>query len=284
MTAKRHMGARQIIVIGDTHCNSTLGLCLPDGHRLDDGGRYMPSPFQIKLWELWRNLCGDWIPRVTKGEPWDLVLNGDAIDGDHHKTPTIISRNLQDQYRVAKETLSGIVQDCRDSGGRYYHVRGTEAHVGPSAQEEERLAEALGAEPDKTGNHSRWRLRRMLGDHLVTFRHHIGGGASQAYEGTALTKTQVNQMTDAGRWGRRVAQVDVRSHRHRYAKWEKDGAQGHYITIVTPGWQGLTPFSHRMSDPQEPEFGAVLVRHGDEEIYSRSKVYSIPEDDDDVSD
>ena len=270
--------ARQIVVISDTHCNSTIGLCRPEGHRLDDGGTYLPSPFQRKLWGLFDDLCKNWIPSVTKGEPWDLVINGDAIDGDHHKTPTIISRNLQDQFRVARDTLQGIVKQCRSSGGVYGHVRGTEAHVGPSAQEEERLAEALGAVPDEAGNHSRWRLKRMMGNHLVTFRHHIGGGASQAYEGTALTRSQANQFTDAGRWGRPMPQVDVRAHRHRYAKWEKDGRDGHYIVVVCPGWQGLTPFSHRMSDPQEPEFGAILVRLGDSEIYTRSKVYSIAEE------
>lgn len=269
---------RNIVVIADTHCNSTIGLCLPEGHRLDDGGRYTPSPFQTQLWCLFQDLRQSWIPKVTKGEPWHLVINGDSIDGDHHKTPTIISRNMQDQFRVARDTLHPIVRECHASGGDLYMVRGTEAHVGPSAQEEERLAEALGAVPNKVGNYSRWRLKLMLGDHLVSFRHHIGGGASQAYEGTALTKTQAGQFSDAGRWGRRVAQVDVRAHRHRYAKWEKDGRAGHFITVVVPGWQGLTPFSHRMSEPQEPEFGAVLVRLGDEEIYTRSMVYSLPDD------
>lgn len=271
----RQKPVRNIIVIADTHCNSTIGLCRPDGHRLDDGGTYLPSKFQTALWSMFENMCEEWIPRVTKKEPWDLVINGDSIDGDHHRTPTIISRNMQDQFRVARDTLSPIVKQCKSSGGKLFMVRGTEAHVGPSAQEEERLAEALGATPDSNGNFSRWKLYRNLGGHLCMFRHHIGGGQSQAYEGTALTKTQANQFTDAGRWGRRVAQVDVRAHRHRYAKWEKDGTHGHYITVVVPGWQGMTPFSHRMSDPQEPEFGAVLVRVGDEEIFTRSKVYSI---------
>lgn len=272
------MTARQIIAIGDTHCNSTIGLCRPEGHRLDDGGTYHPSSFQVDLWNLFQDFCQSWIPRVTKGEPWDLVINGDAIDGDHHRTPTIISRNLQDQFRVARDTLSPIVTQCRASGGRYYHVRGTEAHVGPSAQEEERLAEALGAVPDSKGRYSRWRLKKRLGDHLVMFRHHIGTSSSQAYEGTALTKTQAEQMTNAGLWGRRVAQVDVRAHRHRYAKWEKDGRDGHYIVVVLPCWQGLTPFSHKMSSPVDPEFGGVIVRLGDEEIYTRSKVYSIEQE------
>lgn len=278
MSRSRAAQTRNIVVISDTHCNSTIGLCLPEGHRLDDGGWYKPSEFQLSLWGLFQDFCNDWIPRVTKGEPWDLVINGDAIDGDHHRTPTIISRNMQDQFRVARDTLSGIVKLCKESGGEYGHVRGTEAHVGPSAQEEERLAEALGAKPDKSGNFSRWRLRRLLGNHLVSFRHHIGGGASQAYEGTALTKTQTSQFADSGRWGRQVAQVDVRGHRHRYGKWEKDGKDGHYITVVSPGWQGLTPFTHRMSDPQEPEFGGLLIRLGDEEIYTRSKVYSIEQE------
>lgn len=277
--SRRAKPARQIVVIADTHCNSTIGLCRPEGHRLDDGGTYLPSRFQRKLWALFEELRGEWIPRVTKGEPWDLVINGDAIDGDHHKTPTIISRNMQDQFRVARETLGGIVGECKASGGSYCHVRGTEAHVGPSAQEEERLAEALGAVPDGSGNFSRWRLTRKLGDHVVTFRHHIGGGASGGYEATALSKTQHAQFAEAGRWGRDVAQVDVRSHRHRFGEWKKHGKYGYVITVVTPCWQGLTPFSHRMSDPTEPEFGAIIVRVGDEEIYTRSKVYSIAEDD-----
>lgn len=272
MRRVRQKPATQAVCISDPHCASTLGLCLPEGHRLDDGGWYKPSRLQKKVWSIWEDeFWGGWAKRVTKGEPWDLIINGDAIDGDHHATPTIISSNLHDQFRSAMDCLAPVVKACRESGGRYYHVRGTEAHVGQSAQEEERLAEALGAEPDEEGNFSRWELWKRVGGALCHFTHHIGTTGSQAYESTALMKEMVEAFVEAGRWGDEPPQVVVRAHRHRCMGITIPTKDGYGIVAVTPGWQLKTPFTFKVAGARvgQPQFGGLLIRAGDEELHTR---------------
>jgi hypothetical protein len=263
--------AKQAIVVSDTHCASTLGLCSPNGHKLDDGGMYKPSRLQKKVWGIWEEFWGDWVPKVTKGEPYDLIINGDAIDGDHHNTTTIISRNLHDQYRAAKDCLEPQVARCLGSGGRYYHVRGTEAHVGQSAQEEERLAEALGAVPDEEGNYSRWELWKRIGGALTHFTHHIGTTGSQAYESTALMREMVEAFVESGRWGDTPPQVVVRSHRHRCMSITIPTKEGYGIVTVSPGWQLKTPYTFKIAGARvgQPQFGGLLIRAGHEELHSR---------------
>ena len=261
-----------IIVVSDTHCASTLGLCHPDGHKLDDGGWYKPSNLQRKVWTIWEEeFWNDWVPKVTKREPFDLVVNGDAIDGDHHNTTTIISRNLHDQHRAAVECLGPAVRLCLASGGRYYHVRGTEAHVGQSAQEEERLAQALGAVPDEEGNYSRWDIWKRVGGALCHFTHHIGTTGSQAYESTALMKEMVESFVEAGRWRDEPPQVVVRSHRHRCLTISMPTSDGYGIVAVTPGWQLKTPYTFKIPGARvgQPQFGGLLIRAGDEEAHVR---------------
>lgn len=64
---------RNLIVFSDSHCGCRLALCPPDGIYLDDGGRYLPSAFQKKLWHWWREFWDVWVPEVTRGEPYVIT-------------------------------------------------------------------------------------------------------------------------------------------------------------------------------------------------------------------
>lgn len=270
-----------IIVVSDTHCGCRLGLCPPDGVALDDGGTYLPSNLQLKVWSMWREFWDDWVPRVTKGEPYDLVFNGDGLDGVHHGSTTQVSHNMEDQQAIALACLMDPVAKCKQSGGRYYHIRGTEAHVGKSAVEEERLAKALGAVPNDEGQHARWELWKRIGagkGHLCHFLHHIGSTGSSAYESTAVHKELVESFVEAGRWGDEPPQVIVRSHRHRHYEVRIAVGQGYGISTVTPAWQLKTPFVYRIPGARlaQPQFGGVLIRAGDEDgLYTRFKVWRL---------
>lgn len=274
---------RQAIVISDTHCNSTFGLCRPEGHKRDKTGDYHPSKLQLEIWRCWEHFWTEWVPNVTRGEPWDLVINGDAIDGDHHQTPEIISRNMTDQHRAARDTLQGCVNMCKASGGSYYHVRGTFAHVGQSAANEELLAEQLGAVQGQDGAYSHYRLKLRLGHQdrsvLVQFRHHIGTSFSPVSKGTALVRAQAASYYQAGKWKREIPQFKVFSHRHTHGQWLEVGADGKCIVVVTPGWQGITPWAQGKADILDAEFGGILIRVGDEEAYIREQVYCIEQED-----
>jgi hypothetical protein len=247
------------VVVSDLHCGCQLGLCPARGVRLDGGGRYEPSPLQRTMWAWWLDLWTTWLPQVTRGEPWGVIVNGDTTDGRHHGSTTQISQNLSDQAAIAYEVLAPVALKCE---GRLYMVRGTEAHVGPSAEEEEALAQRLGAIPDDAGNRARYELWKRIGPRLVHVLHHIGSTSSAGYEATAVHRELVEAYAEAGRWREDPPDAIVRSHRHRYLETRLGGAAGNAIAVVTPGWQLKTPFAYKIAGARQsrPQLGGIVLR------------------------
>jgi hypothetical protein len=262
-----------LIVISDLHCGCRLGLCPPEV-QLDDAAIYTQTPIQRDIWKRWGEFWTVWIPRATKGEPFAVVLNGDALDGVHHRAVTQISHNLTDQARIAKAVLRPVVEACE---GRYYHIRGTEAHVGPSGQEEERLAEELGAIPDAEGRHARWELWIEVGVGLVHITHHIGTASGLAYETTAIQKEAEQALVEAARWDERFPDVLVRSHRHRNAETRLKTKHGFLTACTTPGWQAKTPFVFKIAGGRQtqPQIGGTLVRSDETDIYTLHRLWNL---------
>ncbi len=265
-----------IIVISDQHFGCEMGLFPLDKFRLDGGGYYYPSPLQKKVRWMWDYFWKEWVPEVTKGEDYIVVNNGDAIDGVHHGSVTQFSQNLAVQKDFAVTCLLPIIENKKCA--RYYHIRGTEAHVGKSSQYEEEIAQTLKAKPDDNGNYARWELWYSMQKKLIHFSHHIGTTGSSAYESTAVYKEMVEQFVDAGRWGDQPPDVVVRSHRHRQFETRIATKNGYGISLVTPGWQLKTPFVHKLPGGRAstPQMGGYLIRHGDEDqIFTRFKVWRI---------
>jgi hypothetical protein len=211
---------------------------------------------------------------VTRGEPFAVVLNGDAVDGKHHKAVTQVSQNLTDQARIAKMVLQPVVEACE---GRYYHLRGTESHVGASGQDEERLAEELNAIPDEDGRYARWELWIEIGVGLIHLTHHIGTAGSLAYETTAVHKELEQSFVEAARWGDRHPDVVIRSHRHRNVETRIQTANGFATACTTAGWQAKTPFVYKIVGGRQtlPQIGGTLVRSGDEDVYTRHALWNL---------
>ncbi len=257
---------RNIVVVSDLHCGCQLGLCPPGGARLDEGGQYQPNKLQRKLWTIWHKFWREFVPAATKGEPYAVVVNGDSIDGSHHNSTHQITHNLEDQSQIAYEVLRPIADLCN---GRFFMVRGTEAHVGKSGLEEERLAKRLGAVRNEGGQHSRYDLWMRCGDGLVHLLHHIGTTSSSAHESSALNAELIAEFVEAARWNDRPADVTVRSHRHRYIDVRFMTARGIATSVCTPGWQGKTPFAWKIAGARlaPPQWGGIVIRHGDRRLF-----------------
>lgn len=264
---------RSIIIVSDTHCGCRLGLFPDQSLRMDDGITVNGSNLQGKMWDYWLEFWNQWVPDVTHGEPYIVVMNGDSVDGVHHGSKTQVSHNFADQERIALACLTDVAERAHT----YYHIRGTEAHVGKSGENEEMLARKLGAKPDDYGHYARWELWLELHGHLCHFTHHVGVTGASAYESTAVYKEMVEGYVDAGRWGRTPPQVIVRSHRHRHLEVRTPSRDGHSIVTVTPGWQLKTPFTYRLPGARQtqPQVGGVLVRVGDRQLFTDSRVWDI---------
>lgn len=262
---------RNLIVFSDTHFGCQFGLCPPEGVDLDGGGHYTPSKLQCDVWTWWEEFWNEWVPRVTRGEPFNVCLNGDAMDGRHHGSTTQISQNLADQQKLAVAVLKPwVVERCE----RFFLIRGTEAHSGPAGENEERLGKALGAVPDKIGNYARFELWIRVGGKggpLCHILHHIGTTGSKHYESTAPQSEYVNELVEAAQKGVEPPDFSIRSHRHRYIKPQNPSEHHEAGCVVTPGWQLKTPFIFRTAGGRvsQPQFGGILIRQGDEEFYTR---------------
>lgn len=273
MAKKKIQKINNLIVVSDLHCGCRLGLCPSDLVSLDDGGTYESSKEQKKVWACWEEFWYKWVPQATHNEPYAVCINGDAIDGVHHGATTQISHNLMDQGRIAAAILRPIKELCE---GRLYVIRGTEAHVGQSGCEEERLAESLGAIPDAEGRYARYELWARVGKGLTHISHHISTTGTSAYESTAVTKELAESYCEAGRNRLEPPDVVVRSHRHRHIEVRVPTKLGYGISFTTPGWQLKTPFSYRIPGGRvtTAQVGGSLIRQGDIDLYTRHKVWS----------
>lgn len=279
------METNNIVVVSDTHCGCRLGLCPGEGIALDDGGHYRPSRLQKKLWGMWREFWDEWVPWATRGEPYTIIHNGDAINGKPHGATTNVSDNRIDQQRIAERCI--LPEREKKLVQEYFHIRGTEAHVGKAGEDEEALAITLGAKPNPQGMHARYDLWKSIGDgKLVHALHHVGTTGSAAYEATAVHKELVESFTEAVRWDDVRPDVIVRSHRHRcieikipVGRHRKSGqlGTGTAMAVVTPAWQGKTPFAWKIPGARlsTPQFGGVLIRWADGELFTRTKVWTV---------
>jgi len=266
-----------IVVVSDLHCGSTVGLCPPHKiERPEGGGGYTIGRGQKDLWKRWRYFWDVFVPSATRGEQFTVVVNGDVLDGDHHDTTFIISRDLTVQRKIAKEILEPILDACR---GRLYFVAGTEAHTGKSGTEERGLAEELKARRDKWGNILPGELWLKCGPWLGQFAHHIGVTSSQAYDTSAVRRELNDIYAECAASAERPPDFLVRSHRHRRVEVripsrhpEQDA-----IAFVTPGWQLKTPFSYRTAGGRntQPQLGGVVIRHHDGVLFTRASTWNV---------
>lgn len=265
------------IVVSDMHVGCQLGLMRPGGARLDEGGAYTANAIQRKIWEMWDHFWRKWVPHITDRRRYDVIINGDTIEGVHHKSVTQWTSHLDAQAAHAERILRPIFERVHALGGRVYWIRGTEAHVGPSAQEEERLARALGATRNRVHQYARYDLWKRVGRGIIHALHHIGTTGSAQYESTAVHRELIEAYAEAGRWRERPPDAVVRSHRHRFLRTEIPAASGNAFGVTTPGWQAKTPFAYRIAGARQstPQFGGLCVLQGEEGLYLRHKVWTI---------
>lgn len=244
-----------IAVVSDIHCGSTLSPCPPEGVRLDDGGQYLPSKVQLWQWECWEDYWSKVgaIVRERNADLW-LVFNGDAVEGDHHGTSQIISRNLEAQTYVRDRVFS---VPMALTPGRTFVVRGTEAHVGPSGNQEEALARHLKAERDEeSGLRSWWRLRLKAHNTLIDFQHHGRTGGRPWTRASAVGILAVEIFYEHTSNGYPFPNLAVRSHRHT---WSDSYKICPTRLIQTCAWQLKTGHAHKVVPESIADMGGHIV-------------------------
>ena len=253
--------ARPILLacVSDVHAGGTTALC-PDKITLDDGGEYHASKAQRWLMQCWKEYWAKVDDRRNelKAELY-AVFNGDAVEGDHHKTTQIMSANPNAQAAVWNAAIS---VPLALKPNRIVMVRGTEAHVGQSASSEERIADGLWRDkrpivrdPD-TGTASWWHWRPELQGVRVDVTHHGKMGQLPRTRGSNLVLYAWNILDEHAENGHPPPHLCLRGHNHKRGD---TGSLCPVRVVATGAWQLGTAHVHNKQADSLADITGALV-------------------------
>jgi hypothetical protein len=239
---------RVVVVVSDLHCGSPFGLCPPDSPTADGSG-YRLNRAQEWLWGRWQCDLAEWVPSVVGRRPWALVVNGDAIEGNHHGSLQLVHGDPNVHGRIAYECLLPLAARA----SKVFLVRGTESHVGTA---ESVLGERLGAVRDPTTGDYCWeQISLRISGTACSFRHHMATSLRPWTAGGGLAAAIVQEQAVAAGFGHPVPRVVVRSHRHRFGVYT--GAEG--LMLATAPWQLMTRYARRVTQQSITPVGIAAL-------------------------
>ena len=237
--------ARRLVVVCDTHCGSSLGL-LPPGLVLGDPARELRlNRAQAWIWEWWQVFFGKVI-----AAPFDLVLNGDQIEGMHHRTTQVVDPDPGVHVAIAEHALAPLAERA----GAVWVVRGTEAHTGPSS--EAGLSVKLGGVPDPFTRMPVWDVLELTYCGVpCMFFHHMPTSVRKWTESTGLGIMLAQAQLGAVRAGKVPPRVLGMAHRHTYGLYEDAAA----LAFANPSWQLKSRYGNKVAPASECQVGAVIL-------------------------
>lgn len=253
-----------LAVVSDIHAGGTTALC-PDHIALDDGGEYHASRAQRWLMQCWRDY---WRQIAEKREALKaelyVVINGDLVEGDHHRTTQILSGNPNAQAAAWIACASEFLALKPD---HITIIRGTGAHAGISASSEERIADGLRRDKrpiisdPETGAASWWHWRPEIQGVRLDFSHHGRMGRLPRTRGSQLVLYAWDIADEHTSSGHALPHLCFRAHNH------KVGDTGRLCPVrvmATGAWQLATEHVHKVSTDSLADVagGCVVIDGG----------------------
>lgn len=273
-------GIELLVVIGDLHCGSTLGLC-PPAVTVEGGGEYKANSVQKWMWEQWEDATGclwtrkkshgedempgqismpkrdGWIRKIIGKRRAALIVNGDAIEGTHHHSVEVIGNDVALHRRIASHVLSPLAEYFE----KVYVVRGTEVHVGTS---ESMLGQELGGVYCDATKAFCWeQLQLRVNDVLVHVKHHIGTSMRPWTTSMQFAAAISSEQLNAVGLDHEVPRVVCRAHRHQFGEFRHN--QG--MIVVGPPWQMMTRFARKVTQASLSQPGLYVLDFADLDCY-----------------
>ena len=238
--------AKLILTVSDLHVGSTVGLW-PKDFVCSEGHPIGQNNFQKWLWKCWVDMQ-PWAAKIIGKDPFELVINGDLVDGIHHKTVQVMSPNVGDQTSAVLDILRPFTK-----GAAGVHViKGTECH---SRGDEIHIGAALGASRDPVTHQNAWDMLDIeVNGTLYNFAHHISTAVRPYLEAGGHSIALGSLTMSRARTKKRVPDVMVRAHRHRHGVWN----DGNQISAVCGAWQGLTRYGFKVVPDAIPQPSCII--------------------------
>lgn len=256
-----------LILTGDHHVNSTVGLC-PGSVTLDDAGTYTPNRTQRWLWRYWRECWQEARQFAEEAERTVWIMNGDLVDADHKgRSHQYITGNKAIIKRMAIETL----EPGLEVADKVLVIRGTEAHTGTNGEMEEELAgdidNVVRNEESKTA--SWYNYRGMLDGMRIDVAHHTSMGSLAWTEKNAANKLAADAIMQYTLATNKIPDLVIRSHVHRTAdSWDNYPTRA----VILPAWQSMTSYGAKLNPNRLSDVGMIMFMIDDGKIVAEKKM------------
>lgn len=245
---------KKLVILSDLHVGSDVALW-PKDFVSEAGVPIGMTDFQKWLHECWTD-CLKWITKATDGKPFDLLFNGDLVEGIHHRTIQIMTPNVADQ----SEAVRMLIEPLTRKAAATYYILGTECHT---RNDEMRISRMMGGRKDpSTGQHAFNRMEAEFGSTLVAAAHHMPATSRPYLEASAHGIVLGAEIQERARCGKRPPDVVVHAHRHTHGVW----SDGMKMSMSTGAWQGLTRHGNKVVPHAIPRPSCIILdREGKED-------------------
>lgn len=232
----------------------------PPTIKLDDGGEYTASKAQGWLWECW-NAYVEQVHEMRMLHKAKLVwlFNGDAVDGNHHKTTQIMSGNPNAQAAAWNEVIRPVLAL---KPNHIVMTRGTSAHVGESACAEERIADGLRRDhrpivsDPATGAASLWHWYADIQGVRVDATHHGRIGQREHTRASGIVLYAHDVHLSYTKRGETPPDLAFRGHNHKFAD-SFDACKPR--VVATGAWQLGTGYVHKVAPDSIADIGGAIT-------------------------
>lgn len=259
-----------LIVVGDIHANSSVGVCPPD-IELDDGQFYGRSKTQKWLWDCWIDFC-EKVKKEKKGK-LVVVVAGEVADAPYkYASHQYVS---QDKF-IAQDIGIRVLEPLANMADYLYITRGTEAHVGKSSGLDNAIAgdfTNIVKNPD-TGQPSWYWLPLQIENVKCDIAHHTQMGNMGWTQRNYATYTASKILFECAEKGRDVPQLVFRQHVHRWA--DSYDNFDNIRCIIGGCWVGSTSHTNKIKPGALAEIGGTMT-FIDNDKYEVTKIKYQPE-------
>jgi len=245
------------VVLSDMHSGSNYALFLDREWKGTKENNHTPTSKQQKIRECYEAFAFD-VYKARQGKTIKLVHNGDAIDGDHHRSGDVCTLNPIDQADIHIELVNEFQKRIGwQAGDELYYTRGTQTHVN---ELENYIGRELNAVPE--GDFYVHNLLKLdVNGTTSWFAHHGPGRGDGPNEGNPMRNWLRNIQTESMKDQSAPPDVVWTSHVH-YPTY------GSYVYrtkmnfktihgIITPAWQKKTAFGWQVAAVKQEKIGGV---------------------------
>ena len=257
-------GKVDVLGLGDIHVGSTIGLAPPRWTTYDGRNSIerVQTPLQKLVYDHW---IASWGRRLKSKSPLVVFNLSEDIDGDHHSTYQIWSKDPREQADIAISMMLPYRQKC----ARWYACKGTPAHVGQSATWDEYIAKELGADvPLDGGGFSSYAMKVEVSGVLIDASHHGPNPGRRPWTlgDSARSYAKGIVMACLAR-GERPPDIILRGHVHKAIKERVEVAGKECWIVINPSWQLKTEYTNMVINEDDiADIGMSVIKVKDGKI------------------